>query len=57
MTHPNDDTREARRTAADEGAAAQRLGVPVEHNPYEAGTDEYDAWEREWENAARTPLP
>lgn len=35
--------------AEKEGQSAFRIGVPVEHNPYEAGTDEYDAWERSWE--------
>ena len=57
MTHLNDDTPDAMRTAAGEGTAAQRIGVPVEHNPYESGTDEYDAWDRAWENAACTIRP
>lgn len=33
-----------------EGADARRIGVPVEHNPYELGTSEYEAWERGWES-------
>ena len=57
MTHSNDDTRDAIQVAAEDGANAKRLGVPVEHNPHEAGTDEYDAWESEWESADHTPLP
>lgn len=40
--------------ATAEGADAKRLGVPVEHNPYEAGTNEYDAWERAWEETTYT---
>lgn len=31
-----------------EGQAARRIKVPIEHNPYESGTDQYEAWERGW---------
>lgn len=47
MTHEKSPTPIAQ--AEKEGQSAFRIGVPVEHNPYEAGTDEYDAWERSWE--------
>ena len=35
-------------TPKKEGANANRIGVPIEHNPYEKGTQEYDAWEAGW---------
>lgn len=37
-----------------EGADARSIGVPIEHNPYERDTDEYEAWERGWESP---PIP
>lgn len=35
-----------------EGADARNIGVPIEYNPYELGTDEYEAWEKGWESQA-----
>lgn len=38
-----------------EGADARKIGVPAEHNPYELGTNEYEAWERGWEKQPDQP--
>lgn len=40
-----------------DGADARRLGVPIEHNPHEAGSREYDAWELGWQREDRKATP
>lgn len=32
-----------------EGQEAQQIGVPIDHNPYEASTSKYQHWEAGWE--------
>lgn len=54
--HPMTTDHSPTATAKSEGTAAQRLGAPVEHNPYDHKDqpDEYEAWERGWQQSAAT---
>lgn len=38
------------------GDDAFRMGAWRRHNPFEKGTDEYQRWNREWDNARHRPF-